>query len=69
MRTKRHASRPVPFERPSTQPDPGLQQTISRLNSALNEGHDDRYPPHDEEQFQEGYPRKGNGGYGSPGEF
>ncbi|MDB5195420.1 MAG: hypothetical protein JWO84_604 [Parcubacteria group bacterium] len=45
-------------------------QDTARLYIALEaELPDPRYPPHDEERFQEAYPRTGNGGYGSPGEF
>lgn len=62
-------------EAPAWQPtqEPGLSPELAGLRNALSEAHypeeDPRYPPHDEEAFQEGYPRKGNGGYGSPGQF
>ncbi len=69
------------WERKSLRPEPPMIEptgyrgspeavpVFEALQEAFYENEDDRYPPHNEEAFQEGYPRKGTGRYGSPGEF
>lgn len=58
----------VPFIRPEG-PTTDTKSVFEALTRNLPETNDPRYPGHDEEAFQEGYPRKGGGGYGSPGAF
>lgn len=56
-------------ELPTGRNNPELAMLRERLAEAQFSTQDDGYPPHDEEAFQEGYPHKGPGGYGAPGEF
>lgn len=61
----------VPFVPPTPNPsqNPGLRRLFEALSEAQHPERDPDYPPHDEERFQEGYPRKGDGKYGSPWQF
>lgn len=70
-RKERRRPKLEPFTLPTINTVGGreLIRTVEALSHALHPESDGRYPEHNDEAFQEKFPRKGDGGYGSPGKF
>jgi hypothetical protein len=66
--TRWNYQQPRPLER-FILPSGRSAETAHVFRALESELPDSRYPAHDEEKFQEGFPHKGDGGYGSPGKF